>query len=326
MRIAFIGKGGAGKTSSCVLFAQYAREQGADVLVVDADINTHVPKLLGFEDIPREKHLSHPDASVFIRRHLAGTNPRISSPNVFRKTTPPGSGSNLLFLEQKNDPILSRYSIEHGGLRLMVVGTYHEDDIGTSCYHNHLATFENVLTHLIDDRGMLIADMVAGVDAFASTLHAQFDLMVLAVEPTWRSIEVYEQYAELARNAGCSKSLMVIGNKIRTADDEEFIESKISNDRILGYITDSEYLRKQDKEQGVLNVRHLEEANRKTLEHIYQTLLAQPFAPQERLKKIHELHKRYVAQPFIRERLGDLTNQIDGGFDLQDAIAMRRTE
>lgn len=326
MRIAFIGKGGAGKTSSCVLFAQYAHEQGADVLVVDADINTHVPKLLGFDDIPHEKHLSHPEVSAFIRQHLAGMNPCISSSSVFRKTTPPGSGSNLIFLEQKNDPILSRYSVDHEGIRLMVVGTYHEDDIGTSCYHNHLATFENVLTHLIDDRGILIADMVAGVDAFASTLHAQFDLMVLAVEPTWRSIEVYEQYAELAQNAGCLGSLMLIGNKIRTADDEEFIRTKVPKDRILGFITDSKYLRKQDKERSVLGVRHLEKKNQETLGRIYQALLAQPFAPQERLKKIHELHKRYVAQPFIRERLGDLTNQIDEEFDLQNAITTRRTE
>ena len=326
MRIAFIGKGGAGKTSSCVLFAQYACEQGADVLVVDADINTHVPKLLGFDEIPREKHVSHPDVSVHIRQHLAGTNPRIASPAAFRKTTPPGSGSNLIFLEQKNDPILSTYSIDRGGLRLMVVGTYHEDDIGTSCYHNHLATFENVLTHLVDDRGILVADMVAGIDAFASTLHAQFDLMVLAVEPTWRSIEVYEQYAELARNANCLGTLWVIGNKVRSKDDEAFIRNNIPNERILGCFMDSEYLRKQDKVQGVLNIQSLEDENRKTLACIYQTLLVQPFAPQDRLKKIHELHKRYVAQSFIRERFGDLTKQIDEEFDLRDAVTKRRAE
>lgn len=33
-----------------------------------------------------------------------------------------------------------------------------------------------------------------------------------------------------------------------------------------------------------------------------------------RLKKIWELHKKYVSQEFIKERFGDLTNQIDKDF------------
>ncbi len=319
MRIAFVGKGGAGKTSLCVLFSQYLKQDRRDVLVVDADINTHVQGLLGFCPIPDEKHLSHPEATSFIRKYLKGQNNRIASDGAFRKTTPPASGSNLIFIDDKDNSILGRYSVANDNLRLMVVGTYHEDDIGATCYHNHLATFENILTHLIDDRGVLVADMVAGVDAFASTLHAQFDLMVLAVEPTWRSIEVYDQYAALAQSASCLDSLVVVGNKIRSSEDVDFIKNRIPHESILGFFTDSDYLRVQDKECAVLDCKQLEQGNLATLHNIKEALFARPFDPQKRMKRIWELHKKYVAQLSIRERFGDLTNQIDENFDMTRA-------
>jgi CO dehydrogenase maturation factor len=324
MRIAFVGKGGSGKTTLAVLFSQFIRRQGADVIVVDADINAHVALLLGFDDVPREKHLSHPDVGIAIRNCLRGDNPRITEIAAFRKTTPPAAGSGLIVLDDENDPMLSRFSVGKDGMRLMVVGTYHEDDIGASCYHNHLATFENVLTHLVDDRGVLVADMVAGVDSFASTLHAQFDLVVLAVEPTWRGIEVYAQYAALAKNADCLDSLAVVGNKIRTKADEEFIASRIPRERLLGFVTDSEYLRGQDKSRASLDVGRLDEGSSAAFARICEALAARPYDPQARLRKIWELHERYVAQAFIRERFGDLTGQIDRDFDFDGFIRALR--
>ena len=35
-----------------------------------------------------------------------------------------------------------------------------------------------------DQEAVVIVDMVAGVDAFASSLHAQFDMLLLVVEST----------------------------------------------------------------------------------------------------------------------------------------------
>ena len=125
MRIAFVGKGGAGKTSLCVLFSQYLKRRGRTVLVVDADINAHVQELLGLGSLPKEKHLSHPDATAFIQTCLKGRNDRIASEGAFRKTTPPASGTHLLFIEDKTDPIFDRYSVAQDNLRLMVVDTYH---------------------------------------------------------------------------------------------------------------------------------------------------------------------------------------------------------
>jgi CO dehydrogenase maturation factor len=50
VRIAFVGKGGSGKTTLSALFARYLVDQGLAVLAIDADINQHLGQALGLDD------------------------------------------------------------------------------------------------------------------------------------------------------------------------------------------------------------------------------------------------------------------------------------
>ena len=201
---------------------------------------------------------------------------------------------------------------------LLVVGTYDSEEVGESCYHNNLAILENILSHLVDNSGVAVTDMVAGVDAFANTLHAQFDLLVLTVEPTQRGLEVFEQYRKLAEEAGVYDSLFVIGNKVRSETDEEFIKKHISAEKLIGLFKESEYMRKKNQEGDALNVDLLEEENKALLETIEKKLFSVSPDNQKRLQKLYELHRRYVAQGFIAERYGDITDQIDETFNFDD--------
>ncbi len=323
MRIAFVGKGGSGKTTLSALFAQHINKK-YPVLAIDGDLNMHLGPLLGFEhELPLERHISHPEAAKTIKTHLKGENHRIKDLAQFRKTTPPAKESNLIFLDDASDPLLLEFGVGDEKLRLMVVGTYDSEEIGASCYHNNLAILENILSHLIDTNGVVVTDMVAGVDAFANTLHAQFGMLVLTVEPTKRGVEVFEQYRKLAEEAGVYESLFVVGNKVRSDADTDFIKKNIPTKKLLGFFMESEYMRHKDQEGGALNVDLLEGENRELLDRIEKKLLSILPDRQAMLSKLFDLHRRYVAQGFIAERYGDLTNQIDETFNYDDYAKTR---
>ncbi|HEX2289181.1 MAG TPA: AAA family ATPase, partial [Pseudonocardiaceae bacterium] len=96
MRIAFVGKGGSGKTTLSALFTRHLAELGRPVLAVDADINQHLGEALGLED---EQVPPLGGQLPWIKEHLRGSNPRITSADSMIKTTPPGRGSRLLRLD-----------------------------------------------------------------------------------------------------------------------------------------------------------------------------------------------------------------------------------
>ena len=97
MKIAFVGKGGSGKTTMSVLFSQYASIEHK-VLTIDADINMHTASELGV-NTDEIKILSDKETSLEIRRLLIGDNKRIESVSHFRKSTPPARGSTMYLLK-----------------------------------------------------------------------------------------------------------------------------------------------------------------------------------------------------------------------------------
>jgi len=314
MRIAFVGKGGSGKSTLTASFASYvAKQTTRPVAVFDADLNIHAPELLGFAPVPFNKHLSNPQASDSIKSWLIGSND-IKNLGAFRKTTPPTRKSNIVKIKSIKDSPVGVFGLHRDNLSVFAVGTYQEEDIGASCYHNNLAILESLLNHTDDKDGYVIADMVAGVDSFAGTLHAQFDLTCLIVEPTVRSMEVYTKYIELAIEAGVADSVKIIGNKIRGDKDKDFIQARISEDKIVGYFTDDEHIHNIDQDGTTLSVLNLNNNNQDLLKHLLEIVGSLPDSRDARLKKIWELHKKYIAQGFIKERYGDLANQIDPEF------------
>lgn len=320
MRIAFVGKGGSGKTTVAALFTHYLIRKGKPVLAIDADINMHMSELLGFtEQIPVAKQLSTPEVAKAIKIYLKGNNYRIKELSHFRKTTPPSRESNFMRLSSHN-PIIDNYSLKTANLTFMAVGTYDPEGIGASCYHNNLAILESLLSHTLDNNEYVVVDMVAGTDAFANTLHAQFDLLVLVIEPTKKGLEVFKQYHELAKRANIQNQILIIGNKIRNEEDKRFLSENIPNDILFGFFSDSEYLRKYEQKGGKLEIESLEKGNLDILKNLFDRFSRIKPDYNKRLRKLHELHKRYVTQDSIKKQFGDLTNQIDESFTYEGVL------
>ncbi len=310
MRIAFVGKGGSGKTTAAALFARHLAACGKPVLVIDADINQHLAETIG---APKESMRELPTLGAnipFIKEYLHGENPRIPSALGMAKTTPPGTGSRLMRFAEKN-PLFEKFIYEHEGIRIMKAGAFTESDLGVSCYHSKTSAVELLLNHLVDGEGeYIVVDMTAGADAFASGLFAAFDLTAVVVEPTWKSAEVLEDYRRYSK--GFETPLIVLGNKITNDADKQFVTDKNGGIEPI-YITASEYVRRSERD-GCLPIADLELENAAVLGQLKEKLDARKKDWDAYLKRMHMFHKKN-AESWANKAYGtNLLEQIDPDF------------
>jgi len=244
MKVAFVGKGGSGKTTLSGLFTSYLAGSGAPVLAIDADINQHLAVALGATPEDAESLPTLGDNLPLIKDYLRGDNPRIPSAEAMIKTTPPGRGSRLMSPREDN-PITDACVREVGSARVAVTGRFSDDDLGVACYHSKTGAAELLLNHLVDETGeYVVVDMTAGADAFASGLFTRFDVTFLVCEPTMRSVGVYRQYTDYARDFDVR--LAVVGNKVADDEDVEFLREEIGDD-LLGWMSTSRHVRAAER-------------------------------------------------------------------------------
>jgi CO dehydrogenase maturation factor len=307
MRVAFTGKGGSGKSTLAALFVGQLRAYGQRVLAIDADINVHLPDLLGAE-VPEQLALSRPENVAGIRGHLLGSNTAIGGVDRFIKSTPPGPGSRLVLLAD-DDPVIARYTVAAGpGLRVATVGTYERQDIGASCYHGSLAILENLLSHAQVGAGeWIVCDMVAGTDAFSNTLHTQFDLVVVAVEPTPEAVGVARRYLDLARAAGIDDVIAFVGNKITDGPDAAYLESALGVP-LLGHLPLLTALRRARQQGRVPDPATVAET--KVFADLRVRAESSPMTPARRLALLGDIHRRLADKEWVRLAYGDVTGQL----------------
>ena len=108
MKIGLVGKGGSGKTTLAALLIRRLATVGAPLLAVDADINQHLAVALGATEEHAAALPTLAGHLPLIKDYLRGANPRIASAEMMVKTTPPGTGSRLLRIEENNPTALIR--------------------------------------------------------------------------------------------------------------------------------------------------------------------------------------------------------------------------
>lgn len=315
MRLALVGKGGSGKTTIASLLARLIAEKNLPVLAIDADINQHLAEALG---APAGESRLPPLGieSEKIKEYLRGANVRIRSASSMIKTTPPGSGSRMLKFGERN-PIFDYFERKFDGVRLMAVGEFTEEDLGIKCYHSKTGSAELMLNHLIDkEKEYLIVDMTAGADSFASGMFTKFDLTLLVVEPTLKSVSVYGQYQSYAKQYGVN--IKAIGNKIESQEDIDFIR-RHTGDNAVAFVKRSEYIRSMEKGRH-LPISNLEPENRKALE----TIIASLDSCKKNWKKLYKdavhFHVKN-AESWANAATGeDLTSQVDPSFNIETRI------
>jgi len=210
MKLAVTGKGGVGKTFIAGTLARILAKDGYKVLAVDADPNTNLAYTLGFreDEILRITPLA-------VNREL-----------IYERTSIPGLPPGTFKLFPKVDDIVDRFGVRGpDGVMLLVMGTVR--DGGTGCLCPAHAFLRSLLRHLIVERSeFIILDMEAGIEHLGRGTAKNVDVMLIVVEPSFKSIETAQRIKKLASDIGI-RYFAAVGNKVSTKEEEEFIKDEL---------------------------------------------------------------------------------------------------
>lgn len=209
MKLAVAGKGGVGKTTLVALLAREAVARGYRVLAVDADPNATLAATLGFPA---------PMVSLAEQEDLIAQ--RV--------------GAGLVNLNPTVDDIPDRYGVERDGIRLLVVGGIRRGGGGCACAAN--AFLRALLRHLILKRDeVVLVDMEAGIEHLGRGTAQGVDALVVVVDPDRRSLDTVARILPLAEDIGLRR-VVVVGNKVRDREEEDFIRHGLPRVPFLGSI------------------------------------------------------------------------------------------
>ncbi len=217
MKIAISGKGGVGKTLLASLLSKIFAEAGYSVIAIDADPDANLASTLGFPEANKITPISQMKELV-----------------AERTETQPGQSGSFFKLNPKVDDLPEKYSAKQNGIRLMVMGRVKKG--GTGCYCPENALLQALLAHLLLARNeVVLLDMEAGIEHLGRGTAKAVDKLIVVVEPGRRSLETAYRIGELAHDIGL-QSLAVVGNKIRSQSDKEFLLSSLPGSEFLGFM------------------------------------------------------------------------------------------
>ena len=204
MKIAFLGKGGSGKSTMATAFVQHLRGRGMRVLAIDADHNMDLSYNLGAE--PTVFLGTDPDR---IKEYVGATRQ-----STYQEALLTAKEKGIEFSLFPADAYTKTISIEaEDGLRLITAGP-HTDRVRSqiSCSHSLAAPLKIYLPLLkLNDNEAVVIDERAGTDPVATGILSGVDLAVVVQEPTINSRRVAKQITDELELAGVS--YLLVDNK-----------------------------------------------------------------------------------------------------------------
>ena len=220
LKVAITGKGGVGKTTLSSLLARLYAAEGNTVLAIDANPDANLGTALG---IPVEE--------------LSRITPIAQMEELVQERTggKPGTIGGFFKLNPRVDDIPERFSIAKDGVRLLVMGTVKKGGSGCMCPES--ALLRSLLNHLLLRRSeVVILDMDAGIEHLGRGTAEAVDAFISVVEPGRRSLDTAQAVKRLAQDIGIKKCY-VVGNKVTSDADRQFIIENLPDFELLGFIS-----------------------------------------------------------------------------------------
>ena len=213
MKIAVTGKGGVGKTSVAAGLAIIFKKQGKKIIAIDADPDANLAATLGFSASERPAPVSELKKIILERTGEVGS---------FFKLNP------------KVDDIPDEFSAKRGNIALMEMGTVKKGGAGCVCPES--AFLKALLSHVFLNRNeVVVVDMEAGIEHLGRGTAQSVEKFLIVVEPNNTSLDTAKKIKTLAEGLGI-KDISVIGNKIRSDKDKDFINKNLNGISVQGYI------------------------------------------------------------------------------------------
>jgi CO dehydrogenase maturation factor len=194
MLIAISGKGGSGKTTISGTLARALGQRGIDVLALDGDPQPTLALTLGIPHTEADLLPALPKDLLEVVAHPDGTKTR-----ELRLSIP---------------QIREDYGTKAAdGVTLLIGGRVEHAARGCNCGTH--AAMRSVLKELLSTReGVILADMEAGIEHLSRATLTNVDVLLVVVEPFYKSIYTAEKVVELARELGIPR-IVGVANKVR---------------------------------------------------------------------------------------------------------------
>lgn len=253
MKIAITGKGGAGKSTLAAVLAELAVMDGKTVLAVDADPDANLAFALGMGMAQYKKIIPISQQQELIEER---TGARLKQFGQIFKLNPDISD------------VVERFGVSFKGIHLLILGAIEAGGSGCACPEN--VFLRNLLSHIVLQRDEhVILDMEAGIEHLGRGTAGGVDVMLVVIEPSFRSVTTAFSIRKLARQIGV-KNIQFVGNKVSDENDRIFLEGQ-SDLKLLGYIPFIEKIKNADRD-GVGVLENLDPPGLKRFKHVYQSL------------------------------------------------------
>lgn len=201
MKIAVSGKGGVGKTTIAGTLARLLGQSHPGVLALDADSNPNLAYSLG---IPRQE-----GAQV------------LAVPRGLTEWREDANGKAYVHLRRPVTQFLADYGVAApDGIRLVVTGQV--DHAGAGCRCEAHAVARGITGQVIAEAGVVVLDMEAGLEHLGRGTVEHVDILLIVLEPYFRSLEAASRIRDLAVELEVPR-ILAVANRVRRPTEQAAI-------------------------------------------------------------------------------------------------------